>query len=147
MDEYTQDQVMGDDYIELAQLDDIPDQVLLEDGSTHELQILKAKIGESGEDRKTAGQKYLLVTYKATDVEDCAPFTDVFMLPFNGLEKEQFNMRGRQLRTFFDCFQFDYHGFNLFRDTDQLKGLTGEATVKVVDDDVYGEQNAVKKYL
>lgn len=138
---------MSYDYLELAQLDNIPDQVLLEDGSEHEVQILLARIGESGPDKKTSGQKYLLVTYKATDVEDSSPFTDVFMLPFNGLEKEQFNLRGRQLRTFFQCFDFDYHGFNLFEETDQLVGLTGEIIVKVTDDDEWGKQNAVKKYL
>ncbi len=138
---------MSDDFLDLAMLDEIPDQVLLEDGSTHEVQILKAKIGESAEDRKTAGQKYLLVTMKAVDVEDSAPFTDVFMLPFNGLEKEQFNMRGRQLRTFFECFDFEYRGFNLFENTDELVGITGEVVVRVTDDPMYGESNEVKKYL
>lgn len=138
---------MSEDFLDLAMLDDIPEQTLLEDGSEHEVQIINAKIGESGEDRKTAGQKYLLVTYKATDEEDSAPFTDVFMLPFNGLDKEQFNMRGRQLRTFFECFDFDYRGFNLFEETEMLKGLTGDVVVRVTDDPMYGEQNSVKRYL
>jgi hypothetical protein len=138
---------MNDDYLDLAQLDNIPEQVILEDGTEHEVQITFAEIGESDPDRKTAGQKYLRVLYQATDVPDSKPFSDVFMLPFQGLDKETFNRRGRQLRAFFECFDFEYRGWNIFEDTQDLVGLEGEVLVRVEDDDMYGEQNQVKKYL
>lgn len=138
---------MQDDYLDLAQLDNIPEQVILEDGTEHEVQITFAEIGESDPDRKTAGQKYLRVLYQATDVPDSKPFSDVFMLPFSGLDKETFNRRGRNLRTFFQCFDFEYKGWNIFEDTQDLVGLEGEVVVRVEDDDMYGEQNQVKKYL
>jgi len=138
---------MQDDYLDLAQLDNIPEQVILEDGTEHEVQITFAELGESDPDRKTAGQKYLRVLYQATDVPDSKPFSDVFMLPFSGLDKETFNRRGRNLKTFFQCFDFEYQGWNIFEDTQDLVGLEGELVVRVEDDDMYGEQNQVKKYL
>lgn len=138
----------NDNFLDLAQLDAIPDQTILDDGSEHVVQIISAKIGESKPEAKTAGQSYLMVTYKAEDDPDSAPFNDVFMLPFNGLEKEKFNQRGRALRAFFKCFEFDYtSGWDIFTETDQLKGLTGNVIVRVDDNDQYGEQNSVKKYL
>jgi len=138
---------MQDDYLDLAQLDNIPEQVILEDGTEHEVQITFAELGASDLDRKTAGQKYLRVLYQATDVPDSKPFSDVFMLPFSGLDKETFNRRGRNLKTFFQCFDFEYQGWNIFEDTQDLVGLEGELVVRVEDDDMYGEQNQVKKYL
>lgn len=145
---------MSDNFLDLAMLDEIPDEVLLEDGSKHTLTVLKAEIGESGEDRKTAGQKYLRVMLKSVDEPDSRPFSEVFMLPFRGeqngqsLDKDQFNMRGRQLREFFEAFDFNYKdGWNIYTETDALKGLEGEAIVKVSDNGEWGEQNSVKKFV
>lgn len=139
---------MSDNFLDLAQLDNIPDQTLLEDGTEHEVQVLKAEIGESKPENKTAGQKYMKVMLKSTEEPDSKPMSDVFMLPFAGLETDQFNQRGRALRTFFQCFQFDYtSGFNIFEETEQLVGLTGTVIVRLKDDPEYGEQNEVKKYL
>lgn len=137
----------GDDYLDLAQLDAIPEQQILEDGTEHSVQVTYAEIGQSDPDRKTAGQKYLRVMYKATDVPDAKPFSDVFMLPFSGLDKEAFNRRGRQLREFFQSLEFDYHGWNIFEDTQDLVGLECDLVVGVEDSVEWGEQNQVKKYL
>lgn len=140
--------VAQDDYLDLAQLDAIPDQVLLEDGSEHEVQIIKAQLGHSKEGAKTEGQAYLMITFKSTELEDSKPFNDVFMLPFNGLEKEQFNQRGRALRTFFQSFEFEYaSGWNIYEETDQLVGMVGKVLVRLEDDPDYGEQNSVRRYL
>lgn len=139
---------MSDEFLDLAQLDNIPDQTLLEDNTEHEVQIVKAEIGESGEHAKTAGQKYLRVTYKSQEDPDSRPFNDIFMLPIPGQDQDTFNMRGRMLKDFFNCFEFDYrNGFNIYEETDQLKGLTGEVIVRTADNDQYGEQNEVKRYL
>lgn len=139
---------MDDNFLDLAQLDAIPDQTLLEDNTEHEVQIVKAEIGEAGEQSKSAGQKYLRVTYKALEEPDSRPFNDIFMLPIPGQDKETYNMRGRQLRTMLQCFEFDYtSGWNIFTETEQLVGLTGEVVVKVRESDEYGDQNEVKKYL
>lgn len=137
----------NDDYLDLAQLDAIPEEKILEDGSEHEVQITFAEVGESKPGRKTEGQKYLRVLFQATDVPDSQAFSDVFMLPFSGLDKEDFNRRGRALRQFLQSFDFEYHGWNIFEDTQDLVGLEGELLVRVEDDDMYGEQNQVKKYL
>lgn len=137
----------SDDFLDLAMLDEIPDQHVLEDGSTHEVEVVKAEIGESGPDAKTAGQKYLRVTFKATDDPESQVFNDIFMLPFKGLDKETFNMRGRMLRQFFESFEFDYHGWNIFQGTQDLVGIRGEVIVRVKDDPMYGEQNEVKRYM
>lgn len=137
-----------DNFLDLAQLDAIPDQQVLEDGSEHEVQIIKAVIGQSGEGKKTEGQDYLLVTYKSTEVEDSAPFTDVFMLPFPGLDKDSYNQRGRALRTFFQALDFDYqNGWNIFTQTEDLVGLQCRVLVRLEDNPEYGEQNSVRRYL
>lgn len=137
----------NDDFLDLALLDEIPDQHVLEDGTEHTVQIVKAEIGESGPDAKTAGQKYLRVTFKAKDEPESQVFNDIFMLPFKGLDKETFNMRGRMLRQFFETFEFDYHGWNIYKDTEDLVGIEGQVLVRVEDDPMYGEQNEVKRYL
>lgn len=137
-----------DNFLDLAQLDAIPDQVLLENNQEYTLQVVKATIGESGEGKKTEGQKYLMVTFKAIDEPDSRPFNDVFMLPFPGLDQDQFNMRGRQLREFLQAAEFDYaNGWNILQDTNELVGIEVNAVVRVDDNDEYGEQNAVKRYI
>lgn len=146
-DQYDEAPAGADNFLDLAMLDEIPDQHVLDDGSEHEIEIVKAEIGESGPDAKTAGQKYLRVTYKSTQEPDSQVFNDIFMLPFRGLDEEVFKMRGRMLRDFFEAFEFDYHGWNIFEQTGDLVGLRGEAIVSVKDDPMYGEQNEVKRYL
>lgn len=139
---------MSDNFLDLAQLDAIPDQTLLEDGTEHEVSIIKAEIGESGEHAKTAGEKYLRIMLKSTEEPDSRPFSDIFMLPIPGQEKETFNQRGRALRTMLKAFEFDYtSGWNIYEETTELHGLTASVIVKVKDSDDYGEQNEVKKYL
>lgn len=139
---------MNDNFLDLALLDAIPDQTLLDDGSEHEVQILKAEIGEAGENSKSAGQKYLRITIKSVSEPDSRPFNDVFMLPIPGQDKDTYNMRGRMLREALQCFEFDYaSGWNIFTETDQLVGCTGNVIVRLKDDPEYGEQNEVKKYL
>lgn len=139
---------MTDNFLDLAVLDTIPDQTLLEDGSVHEAQIVKAEIGEAGEQSKSAGQKYLRITMKATDEPDARPFNDVFMLPFQGLDQDTFNMRGRMLRDMLSAFDFDYaNGWNIFEETDQLVGCTAEVKVTVRESDQYGDSNEVKSYI
>lgn len=145
-EQQAQNQEEPKNFLDLAMLDEIPDQHVLDDGSEHEVEIINAKIGES-KSEKTEGQNYLRVVYKATDDPDAQPFSDVFMLPFKGLDEETFNMRGRMLRQFFESFEFDYHGWNVFQDTEDLIGLRGEVLVSVEDDPMYGEQNQVKRYL
>ena len=140
-------ETQGADFLDLAMLDEIPEEHLLDDGSEHTVQIVKAEIGESGPEAKTAGQKYLRVTFKATDEPESRIFNDIFMLPFKGLDKETFNMRGRMLRQFFEAFEFEYHGWNIFENTQDLKGLQGDVLVRVKDDQIYGEQNEVKRYI
>lgn len=137
-----------DNFLDLAQLDTIPDQHLLEDNQEYSAQVIKAEIGESGDHAKTAGQKYLRVSFKATDEPDSRPFNDIFMLPFPGLDQDQFNMRGRRLRDFLRAFQFDYtSGWNIITETDQLVGLEGSVVVRVRSDEKYGDQNEVKSYV
>lgn len=139
---------MEDNFLDLAVLDTIPDQILLEDGSVHEAQIVKAEIGEAGENSKSAGQKYLRITMKAVDEPDSRPFNDVFMLPFQGLDQDTFNMRGRMLRDMFKAFDFDYaNGWNIFEETDQLVGCTAEVKVTIRESDQYGDSNEVKSYI
>lgn len=136
------------DFLDLAMLDQIPEQTILPDGSKVLFQVLKAEIGESGEDKKTAGQSYLKIMLKSTEETDSRPFTHVFMLPNKDLDRDTFNMRGRQLRDFFKCIDFDYaHGWNIFTETDELKGYEGACIVRVEDTPEYGEQNSVKKWL
>lgn len=137
-----------DNFLDLAQLDAIPDQVLLENNQEYALQVIKAEIGESGPDRKTAGQKYLKVTFKAIEEPDSRPFNDIFMLPFAGLDQDKFNMRGRQLRDFLQAAQFDYtSGWNILTETNELVGIEVNAVVRVRESDEYGDQNEVKRYI
>lgn len=139
---------MNDNFLDLAVLDTIPDQTLLEDGSVHEVQIVKAEIGEAGEKSQSPGQKYLRITMKATDEPDSRPFSNIFMLPFQGLDQDTFNMRGRMLRDMFKAFDFDYaNGWNIFEETEQLVGCTAEVKVTVRKSDQYGDSNEVKSFI
>lgn len=135
------------DFVDMAMLDEIPELHLLEDGSTHELQIVKTEIGEAGEQSKSPGQKYLRLTYKAVDEPDTPLFNDIFMLPCSGIEKDQFNQRGRKLKDAFACFGFDYHGWNVVTGHEDLKNLVGEAQVKIAHPDNFDDQNQIRRYL
>ena len=136
------------DFLDLAILDDIPEQVVLDDGSEHTLQIMSTKVGVSNSE-KNAGQNYLMIGLKSIDIEDSSMFNEVMMIPHPDNDKENFNNRGRALARFFNAFAFDYHGFNYLQDHEQLKGLTATAVVKVNPDkgDGYGESNSVRTYL
>jgi|SRR5690625_3677036 len=135
---------MEDNFLDLAQLDAIPDEHLLDDNQEYSLNILKARIGES-KGEKTAGQPYLMVTLKAEGEPDSRPFNEVFMLPTRGLDQDVFNRRGRDLREFLKAIEFDYSsGWNILEEPEAIEGLSFNAVVRVTDDETFGEQNSVK---
>lgn len=131
------------DYSEMEkEILDAPEPKTLEAGSEAKLRILNVRTGTS-------------------DTNDCNWFSPVYDVPDNPMVKEfndffweldkekltpkEYQRSLYKFKTFVQCFRVD-----LSRPLDIAEGLTGlegYAIVGTKKDDVYGEQNTIRKYV
>uniref|UniRef100_A0A6M3JZL9 Uncharacterized protein n=1 Tax=viral metagenome TaxID=1070528 RepID=A0A6M3JZL9_9ZZZZ len=70
-------------------------------------------------------------------------FTDYLGLPFPEMDEKQLNQAKFKLDSFKRCFGIKKKKFTM----DEIIGLTGWAILGLKEDQEYGEQNTIRKYI
>jgi len=123
--------------------DDVYDPELHEDGSEVELTIRSAKMQQS----KSGKNQVLHVTFHDPSNYKISPFTEYLTVPSQADKNEdpaKYNNMMLRLRAFGDAFGVNFTGLNPEND---LQGLTGTAIVGIREDEQFGRQNYIRKYV
>jgi len=90
------------------------------------------------------GHTYIQVVLDVPQEADSKTFTQFVGLPYQGMEPKALNASKWRLKILLEAFGIDHtKPINL----DECKGRQAWAILGVSDDDQYGRQNYVKKYI
>jgi hypothetical protein len=90
------------------------------------------------------GHAYIQVILDVPQESDAKSFTHFVGLPYEGMEPKQLNNCKWRLKLLLEAFGVDHtRPINL----DECKGRQAWAILGVSEDDQYGKQNFVKKYI
>ena len=126
---------------------DVPDPQTQPDGN-YKLVIKKAEEGESGEKSKNPGAKFTRVYYgfDKPAKSPAALLSDIFMDDTSLYDEDIALNMDLRLKHFMLAFQLTAKDL-VVANFPNLKGKTGWASVKEVDDPEYGLQNQIKDYV
>jgi len=105
----------------------------------YKLRILDATI-----DRDKNDEPYLLPRFEVVDEPLAKDFTKFLRLPHDGLNEKQLARVQWNLKLFLEAFDLPTKGR---LDPEDLKGKVGWAILGIEDNEQYGEQNYVKKFI
>jgi len=89
------------------------------------------------------GNKYFLPRFEIPKEPFSKEFTRFFGLPREGLTEKQLNAVKFNLDAFKKCFKIKKEKFSI----DEIVGLEGWVILGLGEDDEYGEQNYIKKFI
>jgi len=90
-----------------------------------------------------AGNDYVLPRFEVVGEPLAKDFTYYLPLPAEEYDEKRTAKVLAGIKNFCLCFGIDTNSF----DTDELQGLEGWAILGVSDDEQYGEQNYIKKFV
>lgn len=90
------------------------------------------------------GNPYFMPRFESIENPDMKDFTKFFSIPGDHLEPKKNKAAKNGIRKFSEAFNFDASGD---LDTDDLIGLTGWAILGVEDNEQYGPQNYIKRFV
>jgi len=112
---------------------------VLDSGSEVKLRITGVTVDNDKND-----EPYMMPRFEIVDEPMAKDFTHFFRLPHDGLDEKQMNRAKWNLKVFYEAFEIDSsHGV----ETDDLQGATGWAILGVGDNQEYGEQNFIRKFV
>ena len=104
----------------------------------------KIRILDCRQDLNKNQEPYIMPRFDVTSEPYAKDFTTYIGLVNDNMdEKEKFRARS-DLRLFLECFGLPTSGQ---LDIDDMKGKTGWAILGVKEDDQYGEQNTIRKFI
>ena len=105
----------------------------------YELRIIDAKT-----DINTSGNPYLLPRLEIVGEPLAKDFTKYIGLPHEEMDAKQLNRAKWALKNYLECFGLPTSGQLV---VDDMVGSTGWGILGVEDNEQYGEQNYVKKFI
>jgi hypothetical protein len=87
---------------------------------------------------------YIMARFSLPDVPDAKDFNHVMMLPDNSGDEKKSNARLRAIKSFMTAFGQDVSGEI---DLDKMAGAEGWALLIEEEDDTYGTQNRIKRFM
>lgn len=104
----------------------------------------KLRIIDATSDRDKNDEPYLLPRFEVVDEPLAKDFTKFLRLPHGELSEKQLIRVNSDIRKYLEAFELP----NPFKgDPAEMKGHTGWAILGVGDDEQYGEQNYIKKFI
>lgn len=92
----------------------------------------------------SSGNPYILPRFEICDQPTSKDFTHYMALPHSGMDAKQMNKTLARLKNFGETFGID---FGRQVDFDELPGLEGWVILGNKDDEEYGPQNFIKKFI
>ena len=119
--------------------DDAQEPTVVAADEEYELRILEAKT-----DVNKSGNPYLLPRFEVVGEATTKDFTKYLGLPHAEMDAKQLNKAKYGLKNFLECFGMPTSGQ---LQVDDMNGLTGWAILGGEDNEGYGEQNYIKKFV
>ena len=116
---------------------DVVAPTVAEPETEHKLRILSVK---EGTDKN--GNAYLMPKLEIPSVVGAKDFNYFIGLPHGGMDAKQLNSAKYKLKTFMDAFGIEYSS-----EVSDWPGHEGWAILGVDQDEQYGEQNFVKRFV
>ncbi len=128
--------------LDLASLDleNAPEITVVDANEEYKLRILDCRIGV---DRN--GHDFILPRFEVVNEPTSKDFTHFLSLPSEGMDEKKINKVKNALKVFFLCFDVDLS--RKLNPEDDLTGQEGWGILGVSDDEEYGEQNYIKKFI
>ena len=118
-------------------LDDIPDLGVVEEGE-HLLTVTGVNYTEADKN----GNPFLIINFRIENAPNTKNVSHFIGLPGPNHNEEESQDRLRSLKYFATAF-----GVSMPINSDEIEGAQGTAILKVEDNDEYGEQNKVKRFV
>lgn len=127
-------------FLDLGNLDDVPDLGTMPDGSECELILKSIEVRDS---QKTGG-KFIMAIFDIVGEPNTKSINHVMMLPTEKDDEKKRNTRLRAVRTFYEAFNIPTSGQINVSD---YVGNTGWGILAEEEDSQYGMQNRVRKFI
>ena len=118
-------------------LDDVPDLVVAEEGE-HLLTVLNVAHHDSDKN----GNPFLMVLFSVGDAENTKTVSHFIGLPGGKDSKPEADDKLRRLGYFCDAFNI-----SLPIDVAEMEDKQGSAILKISEDEEYGEQNKIRRFV
>lgn len=127
--------------IEDLNLDDAVEPKVADADEEYKLSVIAVN---TGTDKN--GLAYFMPTFEIEGEPFSKPFSDFFHLPNpSDMDERKLNQVKYKLKNFFEAFDVDYRG--RFDPEEDLIGCSGFAILGARENDEFGEQNYIKKYI
>jgi len=130
----------GTTFLDLGNLEEVPELTTLPDGSEAELVISTIEVRVS----KNTGGKFIYVIFDIVGEPNTKSITHVMMLPTDKDDDKRKNQRLRAIRHFYEAFGIPTSGSV---DLSSFVGNTGWAILREEADEEYGTQNRIRRFI
>lgn len=117
--------------------DDVVEPTVAAADAEYKLRILDVKEGTNKN-----GEPYLMPRFEVCDVVGAKDFTKYFGLPSSSMDAKKLNSVKYGLKIFMDAFSLEYAS-----DPSDWVGAEGWAILGVEENEQYGPQNYIKKFV
>jgi len=142
MEGFTAEETNESSFLDLGNLDDVPDLGTVPDGTEAQLQISSLEVRSQKPEKGTG--KFVMATFDIVGEPNTKRISHVMMLPAEGDDEKKRNSRLRAIRTFYEAFAIPTSGQVNMED---YVGNTGWAILAEEEDKDYGMQNRVRKFI
>ena len=120
-------------------VDSVPELTTMAAGA-HQVKIVSAEIRQQKPEKGTSSFLYLRLV--PTEDPNAKDIGHVIMLPDDNKDERENNSRLRRLKEFVMAF-----GLQIPLDTDTMTDTVGVGVLSQEDDEEYGEQNRIRRFL
>jgi hypothetical protein len=120
-------------------VNDVPDLTVLPEGEEYELRILECEIKTSSK-----GNQGIQCRFDCPAEPNSKDITHWIGIPDASADEKKRNAALRRIRDFCICFGINTVGGI---DLSDVQGRTGWAILAIENDDTYGEQNKIKRFI
>lgn len=120
-------------------VNDVPDLQALPEGEEYELRILECEIKTSSK-----GNQGIQCRFDVPSEPNSKDITHWIGIPDASADEKKRNSALRRIRDFCTCFGINTAGGI---DLSDVQGRTGWAILAIENDDTYGEQNRIKRFI
>lgn len=120
-------------------LDDAVEPTVLDGDQEYKIRVIDCKVDTNKND-----MPYMLPRFEAVDEPTAKEFTKYLALPHPSMDEKKLNSTKLALRRFFEAFGIDPTGPI---DTESMVGLEGWAILGIENNEQYGDQNYIKRFV
>jgi len=130
----------------IDEIEDAPEPTVADSGTEHKLRIISCRGGEAHSKNSGRDCEYISPVFEVPDAPLVKEFSTFLWIPEKKkLTEKDYARALSDFRIFIKCFGIDIS--QAFEYQDHLPGHVGWAILGIKDNDEYGEQNTIRKFI